>query len=201
MFALHDGTLCPRKRDQRKVYEESFHGSFKRSKQGDQTKDKLDKNTSLFYQRSKSESANLINPDVHLHLDTKAQSETIEDHRTYLDLELNLSSSSSSSVKTIMKKEECSKGGNLIMTPSKKKGISGDIGLSRSPSWLAFEGNDDEDDNQKKQEMVTTVCMKCHMLVMLCKSTLVCPNCKFTHPDDHSSTKQLKPLSLFNLLC
>ena len=39
------------------------------------------------------------------------------------------------------------------------------------------------DDDQKKQEMVTTVCMKCHMLVMLCKSTLVCPNCKFTHPN------------------
>lgn len=128
----------------------------------------------------------------------QTQSETFEHHRTDLDLDLNLSSSSSSTVKkTIMKKDECLKTGTLIMSPS-KKGISGDIGLSRSPSWLEFEG---DDDNQKKQEMVTTVCMKCHMLVMLCKSTLVCPNCKFMHPDDHSSTKQFKTLNLFKLLC
>ncbi|KAL1224508.1 hypothetical protein V5N11_035961 [Cardamine amara subsp. amara] len=198
MFCQQDGTLCSKKRDQMKVYRESFHGSFKRSKQGDQTQDKLEKNTTtLFYQRSKSESATLIKPDVQLHLDARAQSETSEDHRAYLDLELNLSSSSSSTVKTIMKKDKCSKGGTLIMTPSKKE-ISGDIGLSRSPSWLAFEG---DDDIQKNKEMVTTVCMKCHMLVMICKSTLVCPNCKFMHPDDHNSTKQFKPLSLFKLLC
>lgn len=128
----------------------------------------------------------------------QAHSQTFEDHRPYLDLDLNLSSSSSSSMKTIVKKDECSKGENMIMTSS-KKGISGDIGLNRSPSWLAFEGDDDDD--QKKQEMVTTVCMKCHMLVMLCKSTLVCPNCKFMHPNDHSFTKHFKPLSLFKLLC
>ncbi|ESQ34569.1 hypothetical protein EUTSA_v10008815mg [Eutrema salsugineum] len=198
MFSLHDGTLCSKKRDQTKVYEDSFHGTFKRSKQGEQTQIKLEKNTTLFYQISKSESARLIKPDFRLHLDTKAESDTFQDHRTCLDLELNLSSSSSSTVKTILKKDECSKEESLIMTPS-KKGKSGDIGLSRSPSWLAFEG--DDDDSQKKQEMVTTVCMKCHMLVMLSKPTLVCPNCKFMHPDDHSSTKQFKPLSLFKLLC
>ncbi|EOA38534.1 hypothetical protein CARUB_v10010336mg [Capsella rubella] len=200
MFSLHDGTLCPRKRDLMKVYGESFHGSFKRSKQGDDhTQDKLEKNssTTLFFQRSKSESAMLIKPDLQLHLEAKTQSETFEDHRTELDLDLNLSSSSSSTVKTITKKDEGAKGGDLIMTPG-KKGVSCDLGLSRSPSWLAFEG---DDDNQKKQEMVTTVCMKCHMLVMLCKSTPVCPNCKFMHTDDHSSTKQFKTLNLFKLLC
>ncbi|KFK44325.1 hypothetical protein AALP_AA1G243600 [Arabis alpina] len=185
MFSVQDRTLCSKKRGQNG---ESFHGSCKRSKQGDQTQAKFEKNTTLFYPRSKSESAMLIKPDVQLHLDAKAKSET------WLDLELNLSSSSSSTLKAIMKKDECSKGDNLIMTQSKKE-TSGDTRLSRSPSWLAFEGDDD-----KKQEMVTTVCMKCHMLVMLCKSTLVCPNCKFMHPDDQSSTKQFKPLSLFKLL-
>ncbi|VVA92165.1 unnamed protein product [Arabis nemorensis] len=159
MFSLHDQTFSSKKRDQNG---ESFHGSFKRSKQA-----KLENNPTLFYQRSKSESTMLIKPDVQLHLDAKTQSETFEDHRTHLDLELNLSSSSSSNVKTIMKKDECSKGKTLIMTPSKKE---------------------------------ISVCMKCHMLVMLCKSTLVCPNCKFMHPDDHCSTKQFKPLSLFKLL-
>ncbi|KAF8109914.1 hypothetical protein N665_0089s0033 [Sinapis alba] len=199
MYSLRDGTLCSRKRDHMNVNGESFHGSFKRIKQGDQTHAQLEKNTTLFYQQSKLESAMLIKPDVQLRLDTKGKSESFEDRRTYVDLELNLSLSASSTVKAIMKKDECSKGKTLIMTPS-NKGKQGHIGLSRSPSWLAFEGDDDNDDD-KKQEMVTTVCMKCHMLVMLCKSTLVCPNCKFMHPDDHSSTKVLKPLSLFKLLC
>ncbi|KAJ0257603.1 F16 protein [Hirschfeldia incana] len=183
MFSLHDGTLCPEKRDQMKVYGESFHGSFKRIKQEDQTQAKLEKNTTL----SKSENAKLIRPDVYL--DTKVHSETSEYHRACLDLELNLCSSSSSVVKTTMKKEESSKGKTLIMSPSKKR-KSGD---SRSPSWLAFECDNDTDE-QKEQEMVTTVCMKCHMLVMLCKSTLVCPSCKFTHTADH------RPLSLFKHL-
>ncbi|CAN7127672.1 unnamed protein product [Brassica rapa subsp. narinosa] len=199
MSSLRDGALCSRKRYQMNVNGESFHGSFKRIKQGDQTQAQLEKNTTMFYQRSKSENARLMKPDVQLHLDTKGHSESSEDRRTYLDLELNLSLSASSTVKEIMKKDKCSKGKTMIMTPS-NKGKPGDIRLSRSPSWLEFEGDDDNDDD-KKQEMVTTVCMKCHMLVMLCKSTLVCPNCKFIHPDDHSSTKLFKPLSLFKLLC
>ncbi|XP_013584882.1 PREDICTED: uncharacterized protein LOC106293781 [Brassica oleracea var. oleracea] len=193
MFSLHDGILCSKKRDQIKDYGESFHGSFKRIKQEDQTPARLEKNSTLFDQRLKSDNARLIKPDVQLHLDTKFHSETFEDRKTYLDLELNLSSSSSSTIKTIVKKDESSKGKNLIMSPSKKR-KSGDIKLSRSPSWLAFEGDDD----QKKQEMVTTVCMKCHMLVMLCKSTLVCPNCKFTHPNT-APQKTFKSLSLFKL--
>lgn len=46
--------------------------------------------------------------------------------------------------------------------------------LKRSPSWLSFEGDDGE-------EMIATVCSRCHMLVMLCKSSPACPNCKFMH--------------------
>lgn len=68
MFSLHDGTLCSRKRDQMKVYGESFDGSFKRRKQEDQTQS----NNALCYQRSKSENATLIiKPDVQHHLETK----------------------------------------------------------------------------------------------------------------------------------
>lgn len=80
MFSLHDGTLCSRKRDQMKVYGESFDGSFKRRKQEDQTQSKLEKNNDLFYQRSKSESARLIiKPDVQqYHLDTKVIKKKIE---------------------------------------------------------------------------------------------------------------------------
>ncbi|XP_059460705.1 protein CURLY FLAG LEAF 1-like [Corylus avellana] len=48
-----------------------------------------------------------------------------------------------------------------------------------------------QDDDQKKkmgagddynQEMIATVCTRCHMLVMLCKSSPACPSCKFMHP-------------------
>ncbi|KAF4394866.1 hypothetical protein CsatB_008361 [Cannabis sativa] len=51
------------------------------------------------------------------------------------------------------------------------------------PSWLAFETAADE--------MVATVCMRCHMLVMLCRSSPSCPNCKFMHS---SSEKNLLKL-------
>ncbi|KAJ4965028.1 hypothetical protein NE237_016877 [Protea cynaroides] len=33
-------------------------------------------------------------------------------------------------------------------------------------------------------EMVAAVCRRCHMLVMLCKSSPACPSCKFMHPSD-----------------
>ncbi|KAL9144069.1 hypothetical protein ABFS82_14G273400 [Erythranthe guttata] len=56
-----------------------------------------------------------------------------------------------------------------------KKSSTGPTGR---PSWLAFEGNEEEEE----EEMVTAVCRKCYMLVMMCKSTPSCPNCKFMHP-------------------
>lgn len=71
MYSLRDGPLCSRKRDQMNVNGESFHGSIKRTKQGDQTQAQLEKNTTIFYQRSKLENARVIKPDVQLQLDTK----------------------------------------------------------------------------------------------------------------------------------
>ena len=32
------------------------------------------------------------------------------------------------------------------------------------------------------REMVAAVCMRCHMLVMMCRASPACPNCKFVHP-------------------
>ncbi|XP_038899250.1 uncharacterized protein LOC120086593 [Benincasa hispida] len=47
-----------------------------------------------------------------------------------------------------------------------------------SSPWLRFE--------REQQEMVARVCMQCHLLVMLLKSSPTCPNCKFIHPiTDH----------------
>lgn len=45
------------------------------------------------------------------------------------------------------------------------------------------------------QEMMATVCMRCHMLVMLCKSSPACPNCKYMHTPDQSPSTLFKPLS------
>ncbi|XP_020104321.1 uncharacterized protein LOC109721242 [Ananas comosus] len=50
------------------------------------------------------------------------------------------------------------------------------------------------------REMVAAVCMRCHMLVMMCKSTLSCPNCKFVHPPSHNSQGSLNKPG-FKLLC
>ncbi|CAM8883406.1 unnamed protein product [Rhodiola kirilowii] len=64
---------------------------------------------------------------------------------------------------------------------------------SAVPSWLAFEGDE-------KSDMVATVCKKCFMLVMLCKASPACPNCKFMHsPDQRSLQKDLhRPTSVLN---
>lgn len=80
--------------------------------------------------------------------------------------------------------------GDLFMDSSKGNNTS--KGLKRSPSWLAFEGDDGE-------EMIATVCTRCHMLVMLCKSSPSCPNCKFMHPPDQNSPKLFK--QRLSLLC
>lgn len=67
--------------------------------------------------------------------------------------------------------------------------------LTRSPPWwLSSEGDD-------HKEMITTVCMRCHMLVMLCKSSPACPNCKFMHPPGQNPSKFLKRKKVQPLLC
>ncbi|KAL5982186.1 hypothetical protein ACLOJK_016256 [Asimina triloba] len=58
-------------------------------------------------------------------------------------------------------------------------------GLSRSPSWVSLEAD--------QEEMVAAVCMRCHMLVMLCKSSPSCPNCKFMHPPSQNLSSLFKP--------
>ncbi|KAK2984644.1 hypothetical protein RJ640_006627 [Escallonia rubra] len=132
---------------------------------------------------------------------TRTQTRTSRDPRTSpeppspshmsLDLELNLPCGSigknhvgdnftkhgSGSVSNISSHDQ------VANSTSDTKKMDGS-GLKRSPSWLTFEGDN--------QEMVTAVCKKCHMLVMMFKSSPACPNCKFMHPPDET------PPSLFN---
>ncbi|KAE9605914.1 hypothetical protein Lal_00024876 [Lupinus albus] len=102
-----------------------------------------------------------------------------------LDLELNLTYKSlvekENSYDIREKKNFCSIGSStaerdLLIESSRYK--------MDSPSWLSIS----EGDNK---EMVATVCMRCHMLVMLCKLSPSCPNCKFMHPPDHNPSKFL----------
>lgn len=58
-----------------------------------------------------------------------------------------------------------------------------------SMAWVAFDLDDNGCGSRggggEEEEMVAKVCMKCHMLVMFCKASPVCPNCKFMHsPED-----------------
>lgn len=47
-------------------------------------------------------------------------------------------------------------------------------------------------------EMVATACKRCHMLVMLCKSSPTCPNCKYVHPPSQSPLDLFKPRLSFS---
>ncbi|KAF5461878.1 hypothetical protein F2P56_017939 [Juglans regia] len=78
---------------------------------------------------------------------------------------------------------------HMSMEFSRQEKNSGGSGSTtvQSPWWLTLE--------EDRQEMVATVCTHCHMLVMLCKSSPACPNCKFMHPPDQS------PPTLFKRRC
>ncbi|XP_022976044.1 uncharacterized protein LOC111476564 [Cucurbita maxima] len=83
-----------------------------------------------------------------------------------LDLELNLNCQSIRNGGQTKKKSDGIMGGGL------GKGLKQGNGC---PPWLRFERG-------QQQEMEARVCMQCHLLVMLLKSSPTCPNCKFTHP-------------------
>lgn len=77
-----------------------------------------------------------------------------------LDLELNLNCQSKK------------KSNDGVMARGLMKQANG------SSPWLRFE--------REQKEMVARVCMQCHLLVMLLKSSPTCPNCKFIQPTtDH----------------
>ncbi|KAJ6307135.1 hypothetical protein OIU77_019557 [Salix suchowensis] len=111
------------------------------------------------------------------------------DHHMSLDLELNLPYDQSQRKSHHVTKKNSGgsirpgMGDHLIGDNSgRDKGSS--EGQRRGPSWLESE--------RDQQEMVATVCTKCHMLVMLCRSSPACPNCKFLHPLEQSSPKLFK---------
>ncbi|PSR99980.1 Protein FAM26E like [Actinidia chinensis var. chinensis] len=125
-------------------------------------------------QKRTSRDPRTINPDP--------SSPLASDHQHMsLDLELNLPCGSLPTTKN--------PNPNSASSTNTKNCSSG--GLARCPSWLAFGGDE--------REMVTAVCKKCHLLVMMCKSSPACPNCKFVHPPDQTPPSLFKPR--LSLLC
>ncbi|BAT81825.1 uncharacterized protein LOC124827139 [Vigna umbellata] len=82
---------------------------------------------------------------------------------------------------------------DLLIESSKCNKMDDSGALSRPPPWLSSEGD--------QKEMIATVCMRCHMLIMLCKSSPTCPNCKFMHPPDQNPSKFLKRKKVEPLSC
>lgn len=130
---------------------------------------------------------------------TRTQEKTSRDPRLSpepvpksLDLELNLlcgSSEKHNNVGDNFTKSDVSHGipgfldNDLADADAGKDKGGGFLSLARSPSWLTFDGD-------QQAEMVTAVCKKCHMLVMVCKSSPTCPNCKFVNLPDQKSFNQ-----------
>ncbi|XP_071709905.1 uncharacterized protein [Rutidosis leptorrhynchoides] len=116
-----------------------------------------------------------------------------------LELELNFScgSSSSSSYTTTNKIHHVVDNFTKYKTLSTK---SNKFSGGGAPSWLALEGEGDNK-NDEQQEMMTAVCKKCHMLVMMFKTSPSCPNCKFMHPPNQTPTTLFNSTRELSLLC
>ncbi|GAB4845049.1 hypothetical protein Ancab_038454 [Ancistrocladus abbreviatus] len=114
-----------------------------------------------------------------------------------LDLKLNLPCGSLSSLETENnhKKQNTSSPPQNSSNYFKEQKNLVDKDKGQSPFLSLSSSSIDSD----QQEMVATVCMQCHMLVILCKSSPACPNCKFLHPPDQSPPKLLK--SKLSLSC
>lgn len=113
-----------------------------------------------------------------------------------LDLELNLPCGSTTTATTTKTLYPYAGTGDPFAVTSKDKDndySGGSGGIRQCPSWLAFEGDE--------REMITAACKKCHMLVMMCKSSPACPNCKFLHPPDQTYPNDLFNKSGLSLLC
>ncbi|OEL33022.1 hypothetical protein BAE44_0005964 [Dichanthelium oligosanthes] len=46
---------------------------------------------------------------------------------------------------------------------------------------------------EDSREMVTAVCVRCHMLVMMCRANPACPNCKFLHTPSRAAPPPPEP--------
>ncbi|KAL6642428.1 hypothetical protein ACP70R_020609 [Stipagrostis hirtigluma subsp. patula] len=100
----------------------------------------------------------------------------------------------------------------------REQSVNLDLNISTTPSNVAIDtgtgaGAPNEDEPKKATmssggNMVAVPCANCHLLVMLCKSSPSCPNCKFVQPlapaaaqaVAHRRLDAVKPLETLSLL-
>ncbi|XP_076882182.1 uncharacterized protein LOC143530574 [Bidens hawaiensis] len=127
-------------------------------------------------------------------MDPRSSPEAEPPKNMSLDLELNLPCGPScDTTKKHHVADNFTKYKTSSSTSNNKNNNGGGGSGSGGPSWLALEGGD------QQQEMMTAVCKKCHMLVLMFKISPSCPNCKFMHPPNQAPTSLFK--RELSLLC
>ncbi|KNA22139.1 hypothetical protein SOVF_036650 [Spinacia oleracea] len=118
-----------------------------------------------------------------------------------LDLELNLpcGSLNHNNNNNISKSKSTSEKKSLTMMIKNKKPSYSPPPPPVTPNLfrsLSTAGNNttiDLEAADEEAEMVATACNRCHMLVMLCKTSPTCPNCKYVHPPCQTLLDLFKP--------
>lgn len=68
----------------------------------------------------------------------------------------------------------------------KNQGLDLELNISPPQDSEGIAGTDSLDDSRKQRylanSMVAVACLRCHLLVMLSRSSPSCPNCKYVHP-------------------
>ncbi|KAE8789417.1 hypothetical protein D1007_36399 [Hordeum vulgare] len=93
---------------------------------------------------------------------------------------------------------------NLAFEPRRRSPVKEEKRAEAKPA--AATGGDHHGDQAPASasggmEMVAAVCMRCHMLVMMCRACPACPNCKFLHPTSRPTPPAPLKLGLQLLCC
>lgn len=101
-----------------------------------------------------------------------------------IDLELNLSCDSSSSSASSQRGEDFNVDQHSIKNENKIKAYTNKSSTAGSTAETAAAPESSFD------EMVAAVCARCHMLIMMRRTSPSCPNCKFLHPQPSEHQQQ-----------
>ncbi|PAN51134.1 hypothetical protein PAHAL_9G572900 [Panicum hallii] len=68
-----------------------------------------------------------------------------------------------------------------------------------APARTAAERRPPAEAAEDSREMVAAVCVRCHMLVMMCRASPACPNCKFLHTPSRAAPPPPEPAAPLKL--
>ncbi|KAH9623981.1 hypothetical protein KSS87_010099 [Heliosperma pusillum] len=131
--------------------------------------------------------------------DTSEEPTSPRDYHMSLDLELNLPCGSRNHNSSSKASQETKLALNNKYMSNSPPSPPTDLykSLNNTIERNFFDDSKENVVNNSKEdgeaEMVAAACMRCHMLVMLQKSSPTCPNCKFVHPPYHNPADLFKP--------